>query len=165
MNKYLLLSAAAVLATAGTAASAAEESKSGSASVYQVSGTGVTYCDADQLAWTKTNYYTYIDNETAYCGYSTNGIGQGIAGNTKKIGNNVDVSDVFAGGSVAINLDFSTPIKNGGTWALYYNSGYSSIEINSGNYYKGAPAAVKSGAHKVANRTVAEAAAKQHKKS
>ena len=140
MNKYLLMSAAAIMASAATAAAASNDSKSatGSGTFYQVSASGVTYCDADYLRWHGSNYFSLYDNETEFCGASVNGVGQGIAGKTKGVGKQVDNSDVFFTGE-AISLTFSTPIKSGGVWTLWFGTGFSTFEINSGNYYPGVP--------------------------
>ena len=154
MNKYLLMSAAAVLTTTAGAASASTESPaaSGSQSIY-ATASGTTYCDAVTVNWTKKDYYAMSDSEEG-CGTGYTGVigyGQGIAGKTKKIGNQVDMSDGIEGvdgSNIGFNLTASTPIKNGGKFGVWFSySGVTTFEAISGKYYFGTPPKAKAGHH------------------
>ena len=155
MNKYLLMSAAGVLASA-TGATAAEKSwhhaSSGVQSVYSTatfSGSTITFCDAVTLAWNGANYEE-LDQETG-CGSGYTGefgVGSGIEGKTKGLKTNVDTSDsIEASRDYQLNLDFGVAKngpKNGGTFGVYLTLVTTSGEVEteqfySGHYYFGTP--------------------------
>src|SRR5579862_10032461 len=100
MNKYLMMSAAALLGSITGAPAAVEQKGSGVQSVYATatqSGTTVTFCDAVTFMW-KGMSNQIIDRETG-CGSGYTGMyggGSGITGNTAKLGFNADDSDSIA---------------------------------------------------------------------
>ena len=135
MNKYLMLSAAALLA--GTACAGARTY------CYAFgfgSGSGGSYCDGGILSWnTSTAFHgavrswTHVDNNCA-SGTST---GFGILGKTKSLGDYVTVSDnLFAKnyGNYSEQLSYSLPakIKDGAKFLMWIYLDGSVIEANSG---------------------------------
>jgi len=132
MNKYLLMSAAAVLGSMTPAVAAVEQKgNSGVQPVYltgTLSGSAVTFCDAVTISWKGLNDQL-LDQETG-CGSGYTGVfgvGNGINGTTKGIGQHSDMSDSIAAinnsNSAQVNLDFVTtktgaPV-NGGAFTEY----------------------------------------------
>lgn len=132
MNKYLLMSAAAVLGSMAPAVAAVDtKGSSGVQHVYltgTMSGSTVTFCDAVTIAWKGVNDQL-LDSETG-CGSGYTGVfgvGNGINGSTKGVGQHSDISDSIAALSnsnmAQVDLDFATtktgaPI-NGGAFAEY----------------------------------------------
>lgn len=146
MNKYLMISAAALLGSITGAPAAVDQKGSGVQSVYATatqSGTTVTFCDAVTFMWKGLNNQI-IDRETG-CGSGYTGvygIGSGITGNTAKLGFNADDSDSIAAGNDAqFNLDFAvnkngTPM-NGGALTAYLTLITTSGTLQSFVLYKG----------------------------
>lgn len=122
MNKYLLVSAAAILASAGAA----------DATTVGFSG----YCNGVVLTHQGKNYNARYTN----CSGTVTGTGFGVAVKTKGLGKNVDLSDnAYANNygiySEVLNYDLSLPLKNGGKWSLWVGlDGISSFEVNAGTY-------------------------------
>jgi hypothetical protein len=116
MNKYLMMSAAALLAGAATGADAKS----------------ATLCDDQGNPIAYLSYGDKIYNVA----YEGGGIGFGIGGKTKGLGEHVTLSDNYAfGASTAASFDFSLPFKGGGTWNLWLEfSGNTSFEANAGTY-------------------------------
>jgi len=125
MNKYLMMSAAAVLASTGANA--------GTHSFQFGTAGGGSYCDGGTAvtgggiaAWQHTN------NNCA-SGVST---GQGLLGKMVALGSKgYDMSDNYYGSAKSIALNYTLPkkIKNGGQWTLWVEfSGVSSFLGNSG---------------------------------
>ena len=129
MNKYLMMSAAAVLtATGGSAHAAGEQSGN-----IVFSGT----CSGIALHWQGQAYAAAYLN----CSGTPTAYGQGLAGKTKGIGKNVDLSDNYVidgSNTESVNFDISLPLKNGGKWFLWLQlSGVTSFEANAGKYNLG----------------------------
>jgi len=125
MNKYLLLSAAALVA-ASAVTTGAEAKKATSPTAISFSG----YCDGLNISWSG-NLYADQHLFTA-CGYTETDVGVGVEG--KK---NVNLSDSFYYGDFGENLswDVTLPLKSGGTWTLYgTTAGTSTSELNGGAY-------------------------------
>jgi len=125
MNKYLMMSAAAVLASTGANA--------GTHSFTFGTAGGGSYCDGGTAntgggvgAWQHTN------NNCA-SGLST---GQGLLGKMVALGSKgYDMSDNYFGSAKSIALNYTLPkkIQNGGKWTLWIEfSGVSSFLGNSG---------------------------------
>ena len=121
MNKYLMISAAALLSSAtGTAAATAKWK-------YDVVCVG----DTPSIGLTHSRV---VYNAKWLDGIET---GFGLAAKTKGIGNNVDLSNNYFGDarSVALNFDLSLPLKDGKAWTMWVElSGISSFEANAGTY-------------------------------
>jgi hypothetical protein len=151
MNKYLLMSAAAVLASTTVAIAAVDKKgNSGVQSVYLTSGSGASYCDAVTFAWNGANDQI-LDQETG-CGSGNTGVfgaGNAINGKTTGIGQNSDVSNSIENSNlVQLNFDFGTTgtgaPMNGGAFAAYVTQVTSSgatetKEYIAGHYYFGKP--------------------------
>ena len=151
MNKYLMMSAAAVLAsTAGANASGTPHSF-----VFATAG-GSSYCDGgtvytgvDGGAFSGTVRAWQHTNNNCSGGVST---GQGLLGKALAIGKASDMSDNYFGNYKSIALNYTLPkkIKNGQPWTLWVEfSGTTSFEGNSGVLVNTNPG------HKGAKSTVA----------
>jgi hypothetical protein len=136
MNKYLLMSAAAALAT-----SAAGSAQAGSVSVHYGTASGGSYCDGFRGVTTAS--YAVGQHVYTACGYSHNieDVGLVMKGNKNipkgKKGGNADLSDttfaVFYGSySEAILFDLQTPIAAGGKWDLWVGFSDSAFLGNDG---------------------------------
>ena len=112
-----MLSATALLASAGSASAKYTVVCFGSSPAIGVTHSGVVY-NAQFLG--------------------TSNIGFGLAGDTKGIGKNVDfLSDNYFENyrSIAMYVDVSLPLKNGGTWTLWLEqNGTSGFPVNAGTY-------------------------------
>ena len=118
MNRYLMLSAAALVASTGLAS--ASKVKSGALDV----GSGCT------LGIAQVEHGVYVAR------YGDGASGQGLSRKTAN-GKAVELSDNVFGSdtSTAVSFDVSLPLKNGGTWALWTEfSGTTAFIANSGNY-------------------------------
>ena len=122
MNKYLLISAAALLASAGTADA--------------VTVTFSGYCGSIILTPQSNRYNAQFIG----CSGQLTGTGFGIAEKIKGFGKFVDLSDNALGNNYGIYSEYlsyllSLPLKNGGSWSLWIGiNGISSFEGNSGTY-------------------------------
>jgi hypothetical protein len=145
-----MMSVAALAATtAATCPSLA--STSGTATIIEHSGSGVTYCDQIDLTWSGNNYAD-IHNWTP-CGISSESHGMGIQGYTagvtdkkkKKTSkpNNVALSDYYVGDVDAgydVDFQLGLPLKNGGAFnGLYTTNGTSVTQYITGSYSLGTP--------------------------
>jgi len=126
MNKYLMLSAAALLA--GTAAAQGYETQKFS---FGTAG-GNSYCDGGEGVWSG-NLYTWNHLNADCAGYSYWG-GPGIAGKTRGIGKNVVLFDNVPqySGSYLCSIDFPPKFKIGGTFTLWCVNGSVPFEAGSG---------------------------------
>jgi hypothetical protein len=118
MNRYLMLSAAALVASTGWASAA--KVKSGTLDV----GSGCTF----GIVQEERGVYVVR--------YGDGASGQGLSRKTAN-GKAVELSDNVLGSdtSTAVSFDISLPLKNGGTWALWTEfSGTTAFIANSGNY-------------------------------
>lgn len=132
MNKYLMLSAAAVLASGASAYAGTHTFTFGTSGggSYCDGGTVVTAIGGNKAvrAWKHTN------NNCA----SGTSEGQGLVGKTKGLGSISLMSDTFYGKNYGIfseQLSYSLPKKlvSGGAWTLWVGvNGVSSFEGNSG---------------------------------
>jgi hypothetical protein len=132
MNKYLMLSAAAVLASSASAYAGSHTFVFGTASggSYCDGGTVVTAIGGNKAvrAWKHTN------NNCA----SGTSEGQGLVGKIKGLKKASDMSDTFEGKNYGVfseQLSYTLPgaIKTGGTWTLWIGlNGTTSIEGTSG---------------------------------
>jgi hypothetical protein len=172
MNKYLLMSAAAVLASVSAATAAVDKKvNSGVQAVYltsSASGSAMTFCDAVTIHWKGAND-EILDQESG-CGSGFTGVfgaGNAINGKTKVIGQNSDASDSIEDSNLAqLNLDFVTtstgaPV-NGGAFTAYAtltttSGAVDTFEYYAGHYYFGAPKH-KAGHHPAISARVAQAA-------
>jgi hypothetical protein len=151
MNKYLLMSAAAVLGAVSTATAAVSKTvNSGVQAVYLTNGSGGEYCDVFTIAWKGANDQI-LDQETG-CGTGYTGMfgaGSAINTNTKGVGQNSDASDSIENSNLTqVNFDFVTtsagaPI-NGGSFTAYAtlmttNGALETLEYIAGHYYFGKP--------------------------
>lgn len=138
MNKYLLLSAAAALASTGANAGTAVASFGfGIAS-------GGSYCDGGTLYTSGASVWSW-QHTNADC-YGFTGMGQGLKG--KQAGSKgADMSDTFFGAAYGIFSEYvsfvlPSKIKNGKEWQVWLGlSGTTSFLANSGpliNVSKGA---------------------------
>jgi hypothetical protein len=147
MNKYLLMSAAAVLGAVSAATAAVDKKvNSGVQSVYlsaSASGSAMSFCDVVTITWKGAND-EILDQESG-CGSSYTGVfgaGNAINGKTKVVGQNSDASDSIEDSNLAqLNLDFVTtstgaPI-NGGAFTAYATLVTTSGALDSFEYYAG----------------------------
>jgi hypothetical protein len=151
MNKYLLMSAAAVLGTVSAATAAVDKKvNSGVQSVYLTNGSGGEYCDAVTFAWKGVND-DILDQETG-CGSGYTGVfgaGNAINTNTKGVGQNSDASNSIENSNLTqVNFDFVTTSTgapmNGGSFTAYATlvttgGGLDTSEYIVGHYYFGKP--------------------------
>jgi hypothetical protein len=133
MNKFLMMSAAAVLASS-TAAIASEDSKGGFNGTISF-GSGCDYFDVNYFG---QNIYT-AEHVFSACNGTTGSVTDfGVVGKYKKASTLNFGDDIFAilyGENVAALYQFSTPIKTGGTWDLWVAFSASSVILgNEGNY-------------------------------
>ncbi len=134
MNKYLMMSAAALMATT-TAAKADEWKKSGSATILFNS-----YCDYLKVNW---DGYVYADQHIfSQCGSNVTAYGIGISGKTKGIGENIFLMDdggvQVYGTNILLGFDLILPFKTGNAfygWASF--SGVTAFNYISGTYTVG----------------------------
>jgi hypothetical protein len=172
MNKYLLMSAAAVLASVSAATAAVDKKgNSGVQAVYltsSASGSAATFCDVVTISWKGANDQI-LDQESG-CGSGFTGVfgaGNAINGKTKTVGQSSDASDSIEGTNAAqLNLDFVTsstgaPV-NGGAFTAYAtlvttSGALDTFEYYAGHYYFGA-AKHKPGHHPAVSARLAQAA-------
>jgi hypothetical protein len=140
MNKYLLLSAAAALAT-----TAAGTAQAGSFSVHYGTSSGGSYCDGLIGASTASyvagqHIYTHCSPSSVY-NKNLEDLGLVMKGDKnipkKKKGGNAGLSDTTfavydADYSVAILFDVETPVAAGGKWDLWEGFGDSGFLGNEG---------------------------------
>ena len=149
MNKYLMMSVAALAATTA-ATSPSLASSSGTAVLAEHNGT-VTYCDQIDLSWSGNNYAD-IHNWTP-CSISSESKGMGIQGYTagvtakKKKGgkpNNVALSDYYKGDVSAgyyVDFQIGLPVKSGNAFnGLYTTNGTTVTQYIAGTYSIATPA-------------------------
>ena len=128
MNKYLMMSAAGLVATVGTAGTA----NAGTRSFHFGTSTGTSYCDGGKGTWHGAAY-VWVHNFTHACGFSFNApSGPGIAGYTKGIGKNVNMTDTYTYSHALCSYDFPARFLVGGHWSLWCVTGTSVIEVNHG---------------------------------
>jgi hypothetical protein len=135
MNKYLLMSAAAALAT-----SAAGTAQASSYSVHFGTADGGSYCDGE-IGTATGNVYAGTHHFTA-CGTTfTNLVTEGLSGKIGTVPGKSKKAVLFSDDTYAYNyhenyaIDFelSSPIKAGKDWALWVNFfGSSSFVGNEG---------------------------------
>jgi hypothetical protein len=152
MNKYLLMSAAAVLGAVSAATAAVDKKgNSGTQAVYltsSASGSAASFCDAVTIAW-KGASDQILDQESG-CGSGFTGVfgvGNAINGKTKTVGQSSDASDSIEDSNLAqLNLDFVTTSTgapmNGGAFTAYATLTTTSgapetFEYYAGHYYFG----------------------------
>jgi hypothetical protein len=113
-NKYLLMSAAALLAS--TAAASAGERQFQFGSVF-----GGSYCDGETGYWSGANYQWVHTN--ADCAGAT-GIGNpGIEGKTPTLGKVVDMTDTYTMQNPgACSYVFPSKFRLGGKWSFVCNN-------------------------------------------
>lgn len=137
MNKYLMLSAAALVATSTSAVAR-----------YRVvhlvahSATGGSYCDTYTVYWSGVKYADQVDWRS--CGISSTSYGMGISRKTKgfkgrDIGKNVTISDNYKGDVEAgyqVSWQFGLPFENGKAFNAYYTTdGVNVIQYITGVYF------------------------------
>lgn len=140
MNKYLLLSAAAVFAAVTPSEAATHGAPSGYDSVYITNGSGFAYCNRWYLGHSgklDANYQSF-----APCGYEGwTGFGIALGGKSKTLGRYFeapnDILQRFEGLFLASDFLFSLPLTNGGTYVAYTSDGSSTYEIAIGHYFIG----------------------------
>ena len=122
MRKILLLSMAALFATAGAASAATVLSLDGFCNAYKIKKSGGGYAMQDTGC------------SSAY--------GGGVSANIKGTGKNVIIAMTDpAHSGTQYEITFSYPFTTGGTWSLYTTSdGVSFGLLTSGTYSTGAPA-------------------------
>jgi hypothetical protein len=155
MNKYLLMSVAALLASS---AGAGASSHHGTAIV------SLNYCSYFELHW-KGALYAVRAVATETCKTSSYNFEAGLAGG-KKDKASVSFPIPTTEPHLILTLDLSLPIRQDGTWLLYGSTnGTTAFVFNSGDYGVRRP-----GGHKPRSRTslgmkvkelLEEAAAKQ----
>jgi hypothetical protein len=125
MNKYLMLSAAAVVASATGANAGTHSFQFGTAG-------GGSYCDGGTVTSNGVVWAWQHTNNNCASGVST---GQGLVGKVVPYGKIANMSDNYFGSAKSIALNYSLPkkIKAGNTWLLWIEfSGVSSFLGNSG---------------------------------
>lgn len=134
MNKYLMLSAAALVATSTSAI--AKSASSGSASLIVHSPSGGSYCDTYKVFWSGANYADQVD--WTPCGISSHSIGMGVE-SAKKKNKTVAISDSYkgdVGAGFEVDWQFGVPIKSGKVFNAYYTTNGSTVTeyIANGSY-------------------------------
>jgi hypothetical protein len=128
MNKYLMMTAAALLASTAAANAGERHFKFGTMG-------GGSYCDGGIGIWSS---YVYGWQHTNYDCAGSVALGTpGIEGKTSGIGKNINMSDAsFFSNNYSgpiCSYDFPPKFKIGGTWSLWCSfSGSLAIELNSG---------------------------------
>lgn len=118
MNKYLMMSAAFLLAT--SAGALADNAAIGDRSFHFGSSAGGSFCDGGKAHWS-AGVYTWTHVMTG-CGYSNFVGGTGIVGDTKRIGNNVNMFDTYSPlVGFECSFDFPAHIKIGGIANIWCN--------------------------------------------
>jgi hypothetical protein len=127
VNKYLMMTAAALIAAATPGLAEQTGKSAGSATFFLTTGNGGSYCNYLKLQWENKLYHledVYDSCGSGYAGWT--GLGLGIAGRTKGFGRHVLVSDYsepYRGGSgsdpCAASWDFPLPIKDSEKITLY----------------------------------------------
>jgi hypothetical protein len=149
MNKYLLLSAAALLAST---ASAALASNSGSQSIFSPGDT----CPMAVLHWKGPLYAVRFPA----CGAGSSSFGAGVAARkTPGVGRNVPLASVaLAKAGVGFDgsfVDFTLPLKNGGTWREWATTnGATTFLLNTGTYQL-TPGAKRNSQNSMVSATIA----------
>ena len=144
MNKYLMMSAAAVLASTGANTATAASFQFGTAG-------GGSYCDGGTLTHNSGAAYSW-QHTNANCASAVS-YGQGLLGKTAGLGKISNMSDTYFGqlyGIFSEYLSYTMPkkIKNGAQWTLWVGiNGVSSFEGNSGVLINVSPAARKPSGH------------------
>lgn len=138
MNKYLMMSAAALLAT-----TAGAHAKGGGLTQFTF-GTagGGSYCDGGTLHQTSKTAWAWTHNYEAGCGYSYNAFGVGLNGKNNLTGKSAGMTDNTYSRQSGIALEYVLPakMKAGGPWEIYYTEGgVSAAELNSGVLVAGLP--------------------------
>jgi hypothetical protein len=133
MNRYLMMSAAALFASS-TAAVADDSSKS------HFSGTvSLGTCDYLALHYVQSGI-VFAEHLYTHCGSGTNLIELGYEGkNAKGHGSSLAIGEMALAynyhENYALMLDLSAPIKSGGTWALWVAFSQDSVFLaENGNY-------------------------------
>jgi hypothetical protein len=135
MNKYLMLTAAALL---GSATTALPEDQSRTHSIHLLSENGGSYCDG--LKWQKFNFPADLQYGT-HLNVNCTGSTSKIAGGVNKEG--WGFSDNYSNfSSESLFWDISKPFKDGSAWSLWVclNGSTSCVEANTGTYKVGFPA-------------------------
>lgn len=131
MDKYLMLTAAALAAAAGTSTSDAAQSGSAQLALH----VGSTCCsDLIDLTWSGNDYadihiFTQISSMPK---------GMGIAAKTRGIGRNVLVSDSYVGDVDAgyyVSFQFGLPVKSGNAFNAYYTTNGMTVNQFLKGYY------------------------------
>jgi len=138
MNKYLMLSAAALIATT---AGAHAKGKGLTQFTFGTAGGG-EYCDGGTIHKASKSLWGWTHNYEAGCGYSYNAFGLGVTGKNKQNGDNAAMSDNTYSRQSGITINYVLPknMKAGGTWTLYLTEGgTSTFEGNSGVLIAGLP--------------------------
>lgn len=151
MNKYLLMSAAAVLSTTATSYAAPKApvlSGSGHTSFYSTDGTGFAYCNEWSVYWSGVVYGNQ-DNLSEYCGYAgwvSNGVA--LKGKVKGYGKVVQlpasIATIEGYPSFGSNFVVSGGIASGHSyvgWGTF--EAYSNYEFSAGVIYLGQAAKAK----------------------
>jgi hypothetical protein len=129
VNKYLMMSAAALLGSAP--AFAGDQAKTHTIHFY--SSGGQSYCDG--MTFAKTGVHVAAGQ---HLNEDRNGTNVQIIGTVDKIA--FHLSENYSQ-SVAYTFDIFKPIRNGGTWDLWVClDGTTCFEGNTGTYQKGFPA-------------------------
>jgi hypothetical protein len=126
MNKYLMLSAAAVMASTTANAGTFVHSFT-----FGTSGGGA-YCDGGNVYSSGTNIWAWQHTNNNCSGGVS--YGQGLVGKNSVTGKSADMSDGLYGNS-AFTLNYVLPakLKNGKPWSLWCQfSGTTSFNCNSG---------------------------------
>jgi hypothetical protein len=134
MNKYLMLTAAALMATATTTVTNAKGS--GSVHLTAHSPGGVSYCDTYTVWWSGANYSDQVC--WSCCAVASTSYGMGIT-SAKKKNKTVAISDNYRGDVDAgfeVDWQFGIPFKNGGVFNAYYTTNGTTVnEYLKGGYY------------------------------
>lgn len=133
MNKYLMLSAAALFASSSSSFAA---KGSGSVHLTACSDSGGCYCDVYTVNWSGRSYADQVD--WTPCGISSHSYGMGIV-SAKKKNSTVAISDNYKGDINAgfmVSWQFGIPFANGKIFDSYYTTdGVHVILYAEGAYY------------------------------
>lgn len=150
MNKYLLLSAAALLSSA---AMAGEGLPPAATSIHFIGANGTSYCDGMRLRGAGNGFIVGQHTFTE-CGGASAIPEWGLAGRRKPLGKEV----FFYEPTMSDGYIISLPLQTGGAWSLYATTNGTTIFlVNHGTYSLGPP---RKGAHGSTAAKVEELVAK-----
>lgn len=145
MNKYLLLSAASLIASTvrADAASLPPPDAAGHISFYATTSGGTPFCN-EWTVWRTGDFFTNRDSLSACAGYTgVTGVGLGLKVRTKSGQRFADLPDdlgtQMTGEHRVSDFVVSLPLRDGGYFHYYYWTAPDTINVATGYYHLGHP--------------------------